>query len=111
MNRNIFTLDGITGDASLPEHVDRLVSGVHGLWVERIVSCGQCTPEGTWYDQDHDEWVLVLEGEARLGFNDAPDILLHKGDFLLLPQHVKHRVLFTSNPCIWLAIHAQNLDA
>ena len=113
MKNNIFSLDGIQNNPALPECFDQLLRGSGdsaGLRVERIVTCGQRTPEGEWYDQDWDEWVLILEGEARLGFVDAQERLLRRGDFLLLPRNMKHRVLFTSNPCIWLAIHAQKLD-
>jgi hypothetical protein len=33
--------------------------------IERIVSCGQATPEGEWYDQKQDEWVLLLSGRSN----------------------------------------------
>ncbi len=107
---NLLALDGTPGDPTLPEIFEPLLSGPSGLRVERIVSCGQQTPEGEWYDQDWDEWVLVLLGEACLGFADGREQRLSRGDFLLLPRHTRHRVTFTSNPCIWLAIHARQLD-
>lgn len=107
---NLFALDGIPNDPALPEHFEQLLAGPSGLRVERIVSCGQQTPEGEWYDQNWDEWVLVLLGEALLGFADGKTQQLCRGDFLLLPSHTRHRVLHTSNPCIWLAIHAERLD-
>ena len=28
--------------------------------IERVISTGQVTPEGEWYDQDKDEWLIVL---------------------------------------------------
>ncbi|MGI9392075.1 MAG: cupin, partial [Parvibaculales bacterium] len=37
-----------------------------GVRVERIVSTGQATPEGKWYDQEQDEWVILLRGGAGL---------------------------------------------
>jgi hypothetical protein len=37
-----------------------------GLLVERIVSRGHITPPDQPYRQDRDEWVLLLEGNARL---------------------------------------------
>ena len=67
------------------------------------------TPEGEWYDQDLDEWVVVLEGEARLHYMDGEEVGLKKGDSLFLPKRRKHRVVYTSSPCIWLAIHADLL--
>lgn len=108
---NLFSLNGISDDPMLPEYFEPLLCSSSGLKVERIVSCGQQTPHGEWYDQDWDEWVLVLKGEACLGFDDGTEQKLCSGDFLLLPRHARHRVLFTSNPCIWLAIHAQELHA
>jgi cupin 2 domain-containing protein len=77
--------------------------------IERIISTGQTTPAGEWYDQPRDEWVVVLQGEAKLGFEDGSTIDLHFGDYLLIPAHQKHRVEYTSTnpPCIWLAVHAE----
>ncbi|WP_107668771.1 cupin domain-containing protein [Cyanothece sp. BG0011] len=75
--------------------------------IERIISTGQTTPEGSWYDQDQDEWVILLQGEATLLYSDNSSIDLKSGDYLLIKAHQKHRVIFTSSdpPCIWLAIH------
>ena len=92
-----------------PERFDPLLSSATGLLVERIVSHGHVTPEGQWYDQERDEWVLVLEGQARLGYADGSEVTLHKGDCLLIPRHCKHRVTFTTSPCVWLAIHGNDL--
>lgn len=86
-----------------------LLASDSGLLVERIVSWGHVTPEGQWCDQEKDEWVLLLEGSARLGFADGREVALERGRYLLLPRHVRHRVLETSKPCIWLAIHAPQL--
>jgi cupin 2 domain-containing protein len=36
--------------------------------VERIISHGQASPPGFWFDQKHAEWVLVLQGAALLVF-------------------------------------------
>jgi cupin 2 domain-containing protein len=38
---------------------------------ERIVSAGQATPVDAPYDQDHDEWVLLLAGSAGLWIEGA----------------------------------------
>jgi cupin 2 domain-containing protein len=43
-----------------------------GLRIERIVSTGQASPPGFWYEQPQAEWVLLLQGEARLAFADEP---------------------------------------
>lgn len=92
-----------------PEDFAPLLASPDGLLVERIVSWGHVTPEGQWYDQEKDEWVLLLEGSARLGFADGREVALQRGQCLLLPRHVRHRVLETSKPCVWLAIHAPEL--
>jgi cupin 2 domain-containing protein len=76
--------------------------------IERIVSQGHCSPQGFWYDQDWDEWVTVVQGEAELEMQGQKDLVrLTKGDHLLIPAHVKHRVAWTSAnpPTIWLAVH------
>ena len=80
-----------------------------GLLIERIISTGQATPEGEWYDQERDEWVLLMTGEALLKFDDGFSVALKRGDYLLIPAHCRHRVESTSSdpPCIWLAVHGQ----
>lgn len=77
------------------------------ILIERIISTGQITPTGQWYDQDKDEWVILLQGEAELSYEDGSRIMLKKGDYVLLNARQKHRVEYTSvnPPCIWLAIH------
>jgi cupin 2 domain-containing protein len=76
--------------------------------IERIVSEGQVTQEGFWYDQPGDEWVVLIQGEAILEFEGSGNISLSGGDYLLIPAHARHRVSFTSDQpqCIWLAIHS-----
>jgi len=75
--------------------------------IERIISTGQVTPAGKWYNQPSDEWVILLQGNATIEFENAEYTQLSKGDYLLIPAHRKHRVSFTSSapPCIWLAVH------
>ena len=100
---NIFNLP-----PSLPnkELFESLVSA-ENILIERIVSTGQSTPSGEWYDQDKDEWVILLQGEAVLAYADGSQIKLLAGDYLFIPAHQKHRVEYTSSepPCIWLAVH------
>lgn len=77
------------------------------LRIERIVSAGQVSAEGFWYDQNQHEWVMLVQGEARLGWEDGRRQDLKAGDCLLIRAHEKHRVEYTSQepPCIWLAVH------
>lgn len=76
--------------------------------VERIVSTGQATPEGEWYDQDRSEWVAVLSGSAGLLFEGEEKIrAMRPGDHVLIPAHRRHRVAWTDprQQTVWLAIH------
>lgn len=88
------------------ELIEILARGA-GCHVERIVSTGQVTPEGEWYDQENDEWVVLLSGESELLYEDGTRFYLKSGDWVNIPAHVRHRVVFTSErtPCVWLAFH------
>lgn len=95
-------------DASAAEVFTTLLARP-GIRIERIVSMGQTTPEDAPYDQPHDEWVLLLAGEARLWIEGAGEHGLTPGDALLIPAHVRHRVTWTSSapPAVWLAVHLE----
>ena len=75
------------------------------LRIERIVSTGQITSPGLWYEQEEDEWVALIQGEAILEYEDGEKLHLLPGDYVLLPARRRHRVAYTSSepPCIWLA--------
>lgn len=83
------------------ERVRVLLDGPSGR-IEQIVSCGQFSEE---YDQEEDEWILLLQGNAKL-WVEGEEIALKTGDSYFLKRHVKHRVLYTSQepPCIWLCV-------
>lgn len=102
---NIFNLAKNVSDSE-NELFEKLFSG-NNFKVERIVSAGHITTEGEWYDQPLDEWVLLLQGKARLEFYNNEIIELKSGDYLMIPAHSRHRVAYTSTEpkCIWLAIH------
>ena len=77
------------------------------LRIERIVSRGHTTKEKDWYDQEEDEWVIVLQGRAVLEFKkDARKVELLPGDYLSIPAHEEHRVHWTdpAGDTIWLAV-------
>lgn len=78
-----------------------------GIRLERIISHGQTTPPGNWYDQETDEWVVLLKGRASLEFGNGTSVHLTEGDYLMIPAGLRHRVSYTSKnpPCIWLALH------
>lgn len=76
--------------------------------IERIVSRGHCSPQGFWYDQDWEEWVLLLQGKAGLEFKDDPSVMeLKPGDHVLIAAHERHRVAWTARDedTVWLAVH------
>ena len=91
---------------SQDEDITELLSR-KGFRIERIVSTGQSTPVDTPYDQDHDEWVLLLRGAAGLWIDGEGERNLHPGDHLLIPARCRHRVTWTATdePTVWLAIH------
>ena len=98
--------------SELPEQLpvelfQTLVQNSH-VKIERILSKGQASPPDFWYDQQQDEWVILLQGRARLQFaKDRTIITLTAGDYLFIPAHEKHRVDWTDPAMIsiWLAIH------
>lgn len=77
-----------------------------GVRIERIVSHGHTAPAEGWFDQDENEWVIVLEGCGRIQFDDGNECTLRRGDYLEIPAHRKHRVVWTdpSEPTVWLAV-------
>ena len=83
------------------------------LKIERIISKGQVTPPGEWYDQDWNEWVVLLQGSAAVLFEgDRGPVILKPGDYLSIPVHKRHRVEWTDpqQKTIWLAIHMNTRD-
>jgi cupin 2 domain-containing protein len=79
-----------------------------GVRIERIVSTGQVSSPGFWYDQEETEWILIVKGAAEILFEDedAPRKLT-AGDYVTITPHRRHRVTWTDpgRPTIWLAIH------
>ena len=89
---------------SAPEHFLTLTQSGK-VRIERIVSNGQCSPKDFWYDQPEDEWVLLVQGGATLGFEDSAPVRLKAGDYLMIARHIKHRIDETSADAVWLAVH------
>jgi cupin 2 domain-containing protein len=95
-------------DPAATEEQVRLLLAAPDVRIERIVSTGQASPPGFWYDQEWDEFVLLVSGSAGLRMEGEPALrLLRPGDHLMIPAHVRHRVEWTSasEPTIWLAVH------
>lgn len=96
---------------AIPENLEtevfeRLVNS-DKIKIERIISKGHKSPESGWYDQDKNEWVMLLQGEAILLFEDKSPFKLKAGDYIDIPAHTKHKVEWTTSATetIWLAVH------
>lgn len=78
--------------------------------IQRILSCGQASAPDFWYDQDEDEWLVLLTGHAVLEIEIQKNSFIKKelepGSILFLPKHQRHRVDATSKepPCNWLCV-------
>lgn len=91
----------------LPEELVEVLAEDNHVRIERIISRGHASPGGFWYDQQENEWVVVLKGEAKLLFeSDEQPIHMKPGDHVNIPVHKKHRVEWTSpdEPTVWLAV-------
>ena len=77
------------------------------LKIQRIVSDGHTTNKFDWYDQDGDEWIILLQGSAIISFFDEDDVALEVGDYINISAHKKHKVSYTSKDekTIWLVVH------
>lgn len=91
----------------LPAELVQTLLAAADVRIERIVSHGHASPAGFWYDQDQHEWVIVLQGAARLAFEGQGSVDMKLGDFINIPAHQRHRVAWTTpdEPTIWLAVH------
>ena len=93
---------------SFPEEIFETFIENENFKLERILSYGQSTPAGDWYDQEKDEWVVLLRGKAGLRFESEEKVIeMAEGDHILIPAHKKHRVEWTDDhqKTVWLALH------
>ena len=102
-SENIFTSVPANLD---DESIDVLLQR-ESLKIERIISKGHTSPDTGWYDQENDEWVLVLKGAAVISFENDTEVNLAVGDYVNILAHTKHRVKWTDpdTETIWLAVH------
>ena len=84
------------------EHFETLFARP-GLRIERIVSHGHASPPGFWYEQPEDEWVVLLQGGAELGFANGVRLGLEPGDWIELRAGCPHRGEGTAVGTVWLA--------
>jgi cupin 2 domain-containing protein len=107
---NMATLQNILSDipSNLPDELFETLVKSDQVRIERIVSHGHSSPDGFWYDQEQQEFVVLLKGAARLRLEGDDDpVEMRPGDFIDIPAHRKHRVEWTTpdEPTIWLAVH------
>ena len=96
---NIFDLP----ELCLLEELTTILAESSSVRIERIISTGQVSD---WYDQAETEFVVLLDGNAVIEYDNGKTAALSKGDALLIKPHERHRVSFTScnPPCIWLCV-------
>jgi cupin 2 domain-containing protein len=99
-----------SADAAAEGEVFETLAAGGAFRLERIVSTGQSTPHGEWYDQPDEEWVVLLSGSATLRFIPEETVSLVPGDWVLIPAHRRHRVERTAPeiPTVWLGLHYRN---
>ncbi|KAG2389116.1 hypothetical protein C9374_014516 [Naegleria lovaniensis] len=114
---NLFHVESHHLDSSRNENIELFqhLFKTNSTLIERIISTGQFTPSEEWYDQEKDEFVVLLQGESTLLMEckkdqnvvELKEVKLKKGDYINIPKHVRHQVKSTSvdPPCIWLAVH------
>lgn len=100
---NLFA--GLSANAK-DEQLDLLTESA-GVRIERIVSTGQASPPGFWYDQPEDEYVVLLTGAGEIRFDGNLRVTMKPGDWIDIPAHVRHRVEATQAdpPTVWLVVH------
>lgn len=94
--------------SELPDEFLQPLVQTGGLRIERIISRGHSSPPDFWYDQEQEEWVVLVAGGATLRFEQPARIVeLQPGDYVRIPAHCRHRVERTSTDpdAVWLAVH------
>ena len=90
----------------IPDEIFEDIVTTNTVRIERILSYGHSSPESSWYDQAENEWVIVLEGQGVIQFENGKTVTLNQGDYLNIPARQKHRVASTAEDTrtIWLAV-------
>ena len=93
--------------AELKEEFFEEIISNNNFKLERIVSEGHSSPDEFWYDQDKNEFVILLTGSATIEFENELSIDLKPGDYIIIPEHKKHRISKTDahEKTFWLALH------
>lgn len=118
--KHMMMMGGLNNDAPpSSSSTEKQQSQQHYIHIEKIVSTGgHTTAADEWYDQEQHEWVVLLQGEAKLLLDfsntigeekESCVVVLHAMDYVLIPARLRHRVTYTSSepPTVWLAVHFQ----
>lgn len=91
---------------NLSDEVSETIAESDNIKIERIISDGHTSPPDFWYDQEQNEFVILLKGSAVLEFDDGSIVEMKEGDYQVIPSHQKHRVSYTDTnvKTIWLAV-------
>ena len=92
----------------IPAELFETILQTPDITIEKIISRDHSSPPDFWYDQNKNEWVIVLKGQAKLKFAENDELTeLKPGDYINIPAHCKHRVEWTDpdEETIWLAVH------
>lgn len=98
--RNLFSTSGI--ETREREFSELILSADGEFKMERILSFGNPSPEGFWYNQTEDEWVLLLKGSAKVEFDNGDIVDMVEGDYIVIMAGMKHRVVEVSDDALWL---------
>ena len=94
--------------SSVKNEIFEVLASSQDIRIERILSKGQTTPAGEWYDQELNEFVILLKGRANVVFEGEHELYdLKPGDFINIPAHTRHRVEWTeeNKVSVWLAVY------
>ncbi len=91
---------------SLPNELFEKILQSKNCKIERIISKGHVTPKEKWYDQNENEWIILIKGSAELLLENNKTIKMQEGDYINIPAHTKHRLEKTDpkKETIWLAV-------
>jgi len=98
-------------DSPIPDELFEDILNTEHFRIERIISDGHSSPDGFWYDQETDEWIILIQGSAGLIFEGTDEIIILKpGDYLNIPANTRHRVAWTDpkQKSVWIAVHYKN---
>jgi cupin 2 domain-containing protein len=82
--------------ATLLNEITETLVQAKSVRIEQIVSQNHASPPDFWYDQDENEFVLLVQSVLEM----------KPGDWINIPAHRRHRVEWTTpdEKTVWLAV-------